>query len=351
MSADNAEYCRHAKTTAGKLGCEEGIKKLMQRFLIHAAAVVAHLKPDVRSRGQFFFQTAFVKGCLVEHPHSGRKIDHALGIANRLGCIGNQVHDHLLKLAGISHDRRQGVVQPQIEFNGLGYCRRQHGCVFFNQRRQIKFLDNKASLAGISQHHVSQLGSIFSSVDCLVDILAGNRITWKLHQGNIEISEHCMQQVIEVVSNTARQAAKALQLLGMQQLAFKVQTLGFGFFEFGDVARDAQYADQLTISIVHRRFDSVHQGPMAIVGKSQPLLVTVGSAQGHGLAVILTKKVGLLLAYKIVVGSADNFRFTGIEKAFEHPVAMEKYPICVFQPDQVGNGLQQGAQTKLTLRQ
>ena len=61
-----------------------------------------------------------------------------------------------------------------------------------------------------------------------------------MDQRKIRVAHDDAQHVVEVVGNTACQAAHGIHLLGLQQLCLEMFPLGFGLEAGGDVADENQ---------------------------------------------------------------------------------------------------------------
>ncbi len=74
----------------------------------------------------------------------------------------------------------------------------------------------------------------------------------------------------------------------------------------GDVARDAQHADEASVGGPHRRLDGLEESAIAIGGELQPLLVDTGPARLRRRAVMGTEELRQLGGHEVVVGLADD---------------------------------------------
>ena len=111
MTTDDTEYRTHTQTSSGKLGGEEGVKYLIDRLFIHAAAGVRNLdKNKMPGRCVFSTQT-MCKVIFTCFHHAGAYGDDTAAVFDRFVGIGDQVHEHLLYLGFVSLDHRQVVHQ------------------------------------------------------------------------------------------------------------------------------------------------------------------------------------------------------------------------------------------------
>ena len=114
---------------------------------------------------------------------------------------------------------------------------------------------------------------------------------------------------------------------------------------FRYVAGDAENADQPAGLIAHRRLDRLEQAAIAVRGEGQPLLVGARFAELDRLAIVLAEGVGKILVEEIIVRLADEIPFGDAGEALELGIATQVDAIDVLQPDEVGNGPHQGAQS------
>ncbi len=92
-----------AASLLGRLGREEGLEDPLARLLVHPVAGVARLEQDVRpARGGRM-------GCYERRVELdvARLDRQASALRHRVARVDREVHDHLLELAGIRHDRRE----------------------------------------------------------------------------------------------------------------------------------------------------------------------------------------------------------------------------------------------------
>ena len=113
-----------------------------------------------------------------------------------------------------------------------------------------------------------------------------------------------------------------------------------------DVAADAEDTDQPAATVVHRCLGGMQQLAMAIAGEAYPLLVAAWCLSSQGQLVVGAEKFGQLAVDEVEVGLADDFGLAGAKKLFEAAVAAEINAMRIFQPDQIGQGIEQGAQLR-----
>ena len=126
--------------------------------------------------------------------------------------------------------------------------------------------------------------------------------------------------------------------------------LAVGLLALGDVARDAEHADEPALRVAQGRLQGFQQCPVA-VAENHPLVVAQRPPGGHGLLVALAKETGLLRVDEIEVGLADDGRLRLAEQALESPVAHLVAAVDVLEPDQIRNGVEDEIFLPLALRQ
>ena len=111
----------------------------------------------------------------------------------------------------------------------------------------------------------------------------------------------------------------------------------------GDVAADAQHAQQPAVRIVHRGLDGVHQLGVAITGKTQQFLVGGGRVARHGAQVVGTEERGQFGIDEVAVGLADDLPLRRGVELLEARVAGQVHAVGVLQPDEIGQRIEDGA--------
>ena len=128
------------------------------------------------------------------------------------------------------------------------------------------------------------------------------------------------------------------------QLGLAVALFGFYPLAFGDVVGDAEDADDPALSVVHRCLGCFEHALVAIRSEGEYFFIARRAASGDGGLIVVAEEFGLLVRHEIEIGFADDGCCRGTDTTLETLVAGEVDAVAVFQPDQVGNGLQQGLQ-------
>ena len=135
------------------------------------------------------------------------------------------------------------------------------------------------------------------------------------------------------------------------QLGLAVALFGFYPLAFGDVVGDAEDADDPALSVVHRCLGCFEHALVAIRSEGEYFFIARRGAPGDGGLIVVAEELGLLAGHEIEIGFADDGCRRDTDTTLETLVAGEVDAVAVFQPDQVGNGLQQGLQVGPLARQ
>ena len=117
MSAHDAQNGGEAEAASDELGGKEGIEHLRLRGLIHSLTRIAHFEQHVLSGRQVSAgkTSPIVVGGEVAHgggDRDGARLD-------RFVRILDQIHHHLLDLAGVGVDAGEGRIEVEPQANGL----------------------------------------------------------------------------------------------------------------------------------------------------------------------------------------------------------------------------------------
>lgn len=85
----------------------------------------------------------------------------------------------------------------------------------------------------------------------------------------------------------------------------------------GDIAGNAEHANQLSRLVADRRFNGQSPLAMAVAGESQPLFVAAYAVSFNRCAVVFTEKLCSFLVDEIKIGFADNLFFSRPVKRLE----------------------------------
>ena len=111
---------------------------------------------------------------------------------------------------------------------------------------EIDGLDEKASLAGVGQHLLAQIGSLQRSLLDVFEMQSGGGVFGKVGSSQGGVTKNDREHVVKVVRNPARQKAEAFELLCVEHLSFDRETFLFGLLSAGDIARDADDLKRFT---------------------------------------------------------------------------------------------------------
>lgn len=100
----------------------------------------------------------------------------------------------------------------------------------------------------------------------------------------------------------------------------------------------------MPVAVVHRGLDGLVQALVTTVAEIQPLFVHRRLAGRYRRPVMIAEEIGEFLANKVVIGSANDFRFRRVVEPREHPIAGKIDPIWILDPNEVGNGVVQAVQ-------
>ncbi len=141
------------------------------------------------------------------------------------------------------------------------------------------------------------------------------------------------------------------QALRLQQPRLALPQLLLHPMQPGDVAGDPQHAHQPAVAVQHRRLDRLQPGLPPVGGAGEPFLVDRRPAGGDGLLVLLAKEPGQVRVDEGEIGLADDVGLRRPEEPLQLAVAGQVDALGVLQPDDVGDGLEQGAQAAALLLQ
>src|ERR1019366_10091457 len=189
---------------------EKGLKDFGQRSFVNADAVIAHGHLKVQA------------GKAAENPGSLSVEMEMLrfdcqNAAARHGIPGvhHQVEDYLFDLVGVDLDKRFRVVENRADFNVLADHPADHLFEIVNQQVEVEYANVQRLLAAEHQKLPGQRRRTFRSTQDLLQA-ALRRVGFEQRQ--LREARDDGQQVVEVVSHAARQAADGLHLLRLPEL-------------------------------------------------------------------------------------------------------------------------------------
>jgi hypothetical protein len=108
-----------------------------------------------------------------------------------------------------------------------------------DKARKVDRLDEKATLAGVGEHLVGEVGRPLRRRVDVADELPHRGLRRGLRQGEIRIAEDHHQQVVEVVGDSPGQDAETFEFLRLLHPPLEDQALVLGVAPPGAVDRDA----------------------------------------------------------------------------------------------------------------
>ena len=118
----------------------------------------------------------------------------------------------------------------------------------------------------------------------------------------------------------------------------------------GDVAGDAEHADQAFVAVAHGGLDGGQQLAAVVTGELDPFLVRARAAGDDRRPIMIAEECRLLGVDQIPVGATDHLIPGLADEPREGRVAVEIDAVGILQPDEVGNGFHQGAQRPFARR-
>ena len=126
-------------------------------------------------------------------------------VANRLGSVGNEIHDNLLHLGFINMNGRQGTGKAELQINIFRNRDIDKLHDLLNQFGQIDLLPNNHALAGIGEQLVAQVGRSCAARDDTLDFPVDRLLSQLLQFGKFCIAHNGGKQIIEIVGNATSQ--------------------------------------------------------------------------------------------------------------------------------------------------
>src|SRR6056297_2584008 len=153
---------------------------------------------------------------------------------------------------------------------------------------------------------------------------------------------HGLGPLYAVVDEINFPAADPRQLAGIPEQFLTFAQPLFGLLAMGDVAGDAKDTDDATFRVVHRRLDRFENPRIAVRGESELFFVDAWFPDFQSLAVVVTKGIGGFRLLEIVIGFAGDLCLRRTKEAFKSRIATQISALEVLEPDEVGNGFDQG---------
>ena len=158
--------------------------------------------------------------------HPGGHGDGPVPVADGLGGVGHQVHDHLLELGAVRLDGGQVGLEPVVQGHPLGDGDLQQVRHLLGHLVEVQLLHHQPALARVGQHLVGQFRGPLQDLLDLDEEGRGLRLVAHVHLGQFQVAADGGQQVVEVVGDAPRQDPQALQLLRLAESILGVAPLG-----------------------------------------------------------------------------------------------------------------------------
>ena len=256
----------HAGAFADRPGGEEGFENPPQGFVVHADSGIPKAHLDVPPP----VNVGPVPGEFGIHLEGFQ--DHfqeAAGIFHGPKGIGAKVHDHLVQLRWIGHDRRAFGVDFEPHFD-VRRCGRldQLERVFDDQvRQQRKHLEFAA--AAESHDLVDQLLGAVGAFDHPLDIGVGLAVLRHLVKRHVAVADNRRQDVVEIMGDAAGQGSDGFKPFRLPELALEVFALPHGLLAFGDILAGTQGPGDFILLVLDQRHMPLDQA--ALTGFRQHL--------------------------------------------------------------------------------
>ncbi len=162
-----------------------------------------------------------------------------------LGGVGDEVHHHLTQLRRVALDRGELLGEAPLDGHRRRRDRVEEVRGVLEQAVEVEPADDEAPLARVGEELLGQVGGAHRGVLDVLELLAHRRLRRQLAQGEVGVTEHGDEQVVEVVGDPAGEHAQALELLRLLQLRLELLRVGV-------IRGHEQEADEAA-PFVHRR--------------------------------------------------------------------------------------------------
>ena len=205
-------------------------------------------------------------------------VDATFAAYQRLRCIEDQVHDHLLELRRVRLDQGQANRQMQAQQGCTGDGKLHEFGGFAHRLVEIEGADEIAALAGVGQHLFAQVGGPDRGCFDVPQIFSRRRIAGNVQLGQVGIAQDEREEIVEVMGDPSRQNSQALQTLRFAQLSLHLILLGSfvpGLFlpKNGDVGKNFDHANDPIFLVAQRCVAETENEKSAVAtsaGERQP---------------------------------------------------------------------------------
>src|ERR1700756_845201 len=182
-----------------------------------------------------------------------------------VGRVRREVHEHLLELHGIDSHGAQVLAGSKTEVDVLSDQPRKR----FGNRADYRIQFHHAQLLRLFPAKGEQLTGQFSGAPCRLQDLLNLAFQWTIMRNRIEsefrVARDNGQQIVEVVSNPAGQAADGVHFLRLQQLRFEPESLrqiAAVRYEVRDLPVHVPYRTDALLNVVQLTvLLAIHQDP------------------------------------------------------------------------------------------
>ena len=218
------------------------------------------------------------------------KDDRQLAAPHGMPGIGAEVHEHLVHLGGIPHDKGIGL-DIHTDINGG----RQRGPQQFrglpNNAVQLDRLHFVFALSTEGQDLLDQVFGTQAGLEHLLHVVAEVALRRDIFHGHFGKSDHSGKNIVEIVGDASGQGADGFHFLGLAQLSTQGFPLFFGF----DALRQVIYRyEYLLPAFLVTGWDGRFDQQIAIVALEGPIDAFDFKAAllGHGDQLLLQHVLG-----------------------------------------------------------
>ena len=207
---------------ANLFGGEERFEYARQHLGRHAGAGIPNRQGDIVANGQFMIQKREdpIDRAVLGFEREGTASGH--GVAS----VEHQVENRSLELPGIDHDRPEIVGQAALYGNGLGQGLTEHFDKLRDGRAQRNGTRRERLPAAKREQPLGQLAAAHRRLACRGGELVAGLTRLDAGQQKIEVAQHDLEQIVELVCNAARKLADCLHPFATPARLFEPFALG-----------------------------------------------------------------------------------------------------------------------------
>ncbi len=205
---------------------EERVENPFLRLAVHARPGIPHGDAHVRSRAELYVARGQV---LIHDDGAHLNIEHAarllIDLAERVRCICEQIHKHLLELIGIAqYGRRLAQIEAQVRLRRQRRTNQIERLLdVIGDRHRFFVVD---ILLPAERHELihEPLGPLHPPV-CPAKIFLLGRFFRQSITRQMHVGTHRMQNIVKIVSDAPCQRAHHLHLLHLSKLRLETFAL------------------------------------------------------------------------------------------------------------------------------